>query len=232
MKYYVIAILDQVSKPYERVHLNSVVEAGEEHDQYMAAALQAGAKQVNQHWRDWDEVEQTDWNYWLLAIVQLSPQLPVVYSGAETYMPSVSDSESQLGDPDRGPLWVAAGQTEDGDTWVQRLRAADKSSVIASLEKFLKDDLPFGAYGMVREDDASRYTVFDDSGESRSISTSASREPLVLDALAAINRHRAAMGMGPLDVQAAGWTEQDVLDEAERIARLPNPLEDLKHRLI
>lgn len=53
-----------------------------------------------------------------------------------------------------------------------------------------------------------------------------------LEAIKEINRHRAALGMPPLDVRTAGWTRQDVIDEAQRIARLPNPLEDLKHRLI
>ena len=54
----------------------------------------------------------------------------------------------------------------------------------------------------------------------------------VANALQAINRHRARLGQRPLAPVAAGWTDQDVLDEAERIARLSNPLEDLKHRLI
>lgn len=51
-------------------------------------------------------------------------------------------------------------------------------------------------------------------------------------ALKTIQAHRRTLGMGPLDVHGAGWTEEDVLDEAQRIARLPNPLKDLKHRLI
>lgn len=54
----------------------------------------------------------------------------------------------------------------------------------------------------------------------------------VRDALEQINRHRARMGMRPLDPVRAAWTEQDVVLEAERIARLPNPLIDLKRRLL
>lgn len=57
-------------------------------------------------------------------------------------------------------------------------------------------------------------------------------QPATARALEEINRHRAAIGMPPLDIRASGWTDQDVLDEAERLRRLPNPLEDLKHRLI
>lgn len=51
-------------------------------------------------------------------------------------------------------------------------------------------------------------------------------------ALAAINRHRAAIGMHPLDPVSSGWTGDDVLLEADRVARLPNPLLDLKRRVL
>lgn len=44
----------------------------------------------------------------------------------------------------------------------------------------------------------------------------------VQDALGEINRHRSRMGLSPLDPAAAGWTDQDVLDEAARIRRLAN----------
>lgn len=46
----------------------------------------------------------------------------------------------------------------------------------------------------------------------------------VATALDAINLHRRRLGMGALDPAAAGWTDQDVLLEAERITRLSNPL--------
>lgn len=46
----------------------------------------------------------------------------------------------------------------------------------------------------------------------------------VSDALKAINAHRRAIGMAPLDPTTAGWTHEDVLLEQKRIARLPNPL--------
>jgi hypothetical protein len=50
--------------------------------------------------------------------------------------------------------------------------------------------------------------------------------------LSQINRHRALIGMRPLDPVSAGWTQQDVLLEAQRISRLSNPLLDLKRRLL
>lgn len=60
----------------------------------------------------------------------------------------------------------------------------------------------------------------------------ATLSPAVAAALDAINRHRASMGMPRLDPVGSAWTEKDVLLEAERIARLPNPLLDLKRRLL
>jgi hypothetical protein len=42
-------------------------------------------------------------------------------------------------------------------------------------------------------------------------------------ALATINKHRRKLGMGKLDPVAADWTEEDILIEAQRIQRLPNP---------
>lgn len=54
-------------------------------------------------------------------------------------------------------------------------------------------------------------------------------------ALREIQTHRRAIGMPPLDPQAAGWTEEDVIHEAERIRRL-NPratnVGKLKRRLM
>lgn len=56
--------------------------------------------------------------------------------------------------------------------------------------------------------------------------SAAGRAPDVTRALAAIQRHRTRLGMGPLDPKLAGWSDEDILREAERIARLPNPLRD------
>lgn len=56
----------------------------------------------------------------------------------------------------------------------------------------------------------------------------------VAQALAVINRHRRSFGQRPLDPAAAGWTDEDVLLEAERIARLSNPkrARQLRRRLL
>lgn len=54
----------------------------------------------------------------------------------------------------------------------------------------------------------------------------------VREALAAINRHRRQLGMAQLDPAAAGWTDDDVLLEAERVARLSNPVLDLMRRVL
>lgn len=46
--------------------------------------------------------------------------------------------------------------------------------------------------------------------------------PELAAALQAINAHRRALGMSPLDPQSSGWTDEDLLIEGERIARLAN----------
>lgn len=46
--------------------------------------------------------------------------------------------------------------------------------------------------------------------------------PAVDQALDVINVHRRQLGMSPLDPQAAGWSGEDVILEAQRVARLPN----------
>lgn len=55
--------------------------------------------------------------------------------------------------------------------------------------------------------------------------------PEVVEALDAINRHRRALGMTPLDPGAAGWSDEDVVLEADRVARLSNPVLDLIRRV-
>lgn len=55
----------------------------------------------------------------------------------------------------------------------------------------------------------------------------------VIGALGAINRHRRRAGQPDLDPKAAGWSDDDVLVEAERIAALnPGDYEKLKRRLM
>lgn len=63
-------------------------------------------------------------------------------------------------------------------------------------------------------------------------STAHARVADVETAMREIQAHRRALGMPPLDAHAAGWTEDDVLLEADRLRRLSNPMQDLKHRLI
>lgn len=53
--------------------------------------------------------------------------------------------------------------------------------------------------------------------------------PVASAELDAVNRHRRHLGLAPLDPQAAGWSEEDVRVEAERI-RAPNPLRERLER--
>jgi len=52
------------------------------------------------------------------------------------------------------------------------------------------------------------------------------------EALEAINRHRQSLWMEPLDPVASGWTDEDVIQRASEIERLPNPLVELKRHLL
>lgn len=72
--------------------------------------------------------------------------------------------------------------------------------------------------------------------EHLSRTTYGSRVRDVEDALRTIQKHRRLTGLQPLDAHAAGWTEEDVVLEAERLkreGRVRNPeLEQLKRRLM
>lgn len=57
------------------------------------------------------------------------------------------------------------------------------------------------------------------------------RPTKVAAALDAINKARARKSQPLLDPQSAGWSDQDVLDEAARISR-PNPQAELKKKLM
>lgn len=68
-------------------------------------------------------------------------------------------------------------------------------------------------------------------GSGRASSVAGQQSSVAL-ALAAINDHRRQIGMPALDPVASDWTAQDVELEAQRIARLPNPILDLKRSLL
>lgn len=63
-------------------------------------------------------------------------------------------------------------------------------------------------------------TLLDPGAEAQTPAESANE---VQQALERINEHRRQIGQRPLDPAAAGWSDEDVLLEAERIVRLPNP---------
>lgn len=181
MKYFVVGVLQQQDAPHEWRHVDAVVDAAD----WKRAALDAAGPLVGQRWPEWPDSERTGWNYWLLAVVELSPGLPVVYSGSEVSMPDVADTEAEYGDPSRGPLWVAAGQDEAGSTWVLRLRGRDEEDVTGSVREFLNDlyggdeeAMPDDPYGMVREDGGGRYTVFPLADPPRTVSTYVWGQPL------------------------------------------------------
>lgn len=62
------------------------------------------------------------------------------------------------------------------------------------------------------------------------------RHAAATDALVVLDRHRRALGMGPLDRRRAGWSDQEILDEVGRLRRegilRENPLSQLRRRLM
>lgn len=110
------------------------------------------------------------------------------------------------------------------------------------------EDIPVVLVGIVDPDDRGALDVQEARSHAREIAESIvmlSRSDIeggpvpptapvddVAQALAAINRHRATIGMSRLDPVAADWTEEDILIEAERIQRLPNPFFDPRWRLL
>jgi len=54
----------------------------------------------------------------------------------------------------------------------------------------------------------------------------------VQEALDAINAHRRRIGQRPLDSDAAGWSEKDILREARRVTRANPRRKSLKQRLM
>lgn len=181
MKYYVIGVL-QPEDGKDWVYVDSVVDA--EPGRHIDAALLAGGARVGQTWRDWEhDPERGGWNYWLLAVIELSPGLPVVYSHGTAYAPQ------QYQDPSRGPLWAASGQDEAGESWAMKMYAQDEREVEAAVREHLNAEyssvgyevpeaMPDSPYGMVREDGGGRYTVFGPLGPPRMVSTHAWGIPL------------------------------------------------------
>jgi hypothetical protein len=173
MKYYVIGVLQQDD---DQIHVNEVVDSTR--DRVMDVALETGARKVGKRWRDWDhDPERDNYNYWLLAIVELSPGLPVVYTGADFYY--VDDIIDDLeGDVDTSlPLWVGAGQDEGGETYVFRMRAESPEDFAEELRMYARRTRRYdefeAPFGLVREDGGDRYTVFGPEGLATHVSAHA-----------------------------------------------------------
>lgn len=194
----------------------------------------------------------------LSAIVLPPPDLLVVgvstnvdesgrYPGSHA-SPLPEDGAWQYAGSPIAPITYAITGTEgfDDHRFVQVTHARDLHEALLAVEQYMDDvaksdpeEVKFWSAIEVSPDLRAR--VWWLGGHSRHRVTLDVIEPAVgaptplvgvAEALDAINRHRARMGMRPLDPVAGGWTDQDIRDEAERIALLSNPLDDLKHRLI
>lgn len=126
------------------------------------------------------------------------------------------------------------------DIWIVE---TDDLSVVDCLLRWAQDLIAKHGLSMcpIREDDGSDpdlgifpeggRALFDSSGKPNFPDLPPLPSPCALPApsedveraLQAINRQRASVGLAPLDPQQAGWTDEDVLEEAKRI-RLKNRL--------
>lgn len=104
---------------------------------------------------------------------------------------------------------------EDDEEWYEKVReACDRDYVEAVLRGLA---LPFVDDGL---------TVSGAPGDEGEPSPAVAEPPASDDLARAVERvtqHRRGLGLPPIDFQASGWTEDDILAEAERIRR-PNPL--------
>lgn len=181
--------------------------------------------------------------YEILSAVTLSPKGPEVQAlslrvdgpnqvwNAHISPELQEGADHRLGS--RGPnIYAITGTEAEGDLrFVQVLRARDLDQALLAVEDFLDkpggEQVKFWSAVEMFPDRSANVWWFD--AMTRTMASFDLVEQLKpstwihsAQALDAINRHRALMGMRPLDPVAAGWTEQDIRDEAQRIARLPN----------
>lgn len=223
-EYYVVGVLQHTTSD-EWLEVNRQVQTRYWED----AALEAG----NQTLVDEGESDGPytsvddfgDWDYWLMAVVELIPGLPVRYNGSAANMQDLDELAAETTGAAAAPLWVAVLDLTSGEVWVQRARADGVEDIQdAARDAFGSSSLP-GLYGYVVERTDGVFVVFGD--KVTEIGGSAD----VAVALDAINRHRVRVGQRPLDPAAAGWGDRDILEEAARLGPAPNP-ERLKRRLL
>lgn len=253
-QYAVVGVLQQHEAPHEWVHVHDIVQPARglptldaAHKAFRRASLDPDRK--NQTYQVYATLDQmgTDWNYWVLAVVELEPGLPIAdrsgYDDVDQLTEDMPGHDGRLEykpgggtQPYSGSTFVAAGQYGGGDAFVQRFGAYDVKNAEGVVEDWFEGDPANGweppgwgheaNYGYVEATPDGRYRVYD--GERNLIDEvqgAASTGKIDPEDIRTINRHRATMGMAPIDL-GAGWTAREIRDMAHSIhttGKMSNP---------
>ena len=227
MKYYVVGRLQHTTS--DEVVDVSVVEGAR---YWEDAAVQAGntalakAGETGGRWPYSDVEAFGDWNYWLMAVVELSPGLPVRYEGNETNMPGVEEA----GRKTKGPRTVViAFDTDSGNTLVQKMKVENvKPDALRAVRELMDPEEVYSMYGGVMEQPDGSFVIL--TGEEPSAvlppEEPGSAHPAGL--LERVNRDRA--GRGQRELAPGEWSTSD-REEFARHVRNPAH-QDLKRRLM
>ena len=177
-----------------------------------------------------------DWGIWHMATVELAPGLPIVESGAETYMPDPGEAERRYPGRADDSLYVMAGDTMAGETLVQRVRApyADPDAWAKAGKASAEPGAWYG--GAVQKADGTFAAIA--PGQQKVLTSTKPRAAAISKAdRDVITRHRRMLGMGPIP-QDAGYTNEELRAMAESIrttGTLVNPAQaqtKLKRKLM
>lgn len=250
--YYVIGVLQPLGKGDHR-HVGKAARGNDPWEAVTKVANQElGISGTRDEVDDIDQLEKLDLNFWVLAVVELKPGLPVVVGADEPTGPYALDKtdkwivQNDVFGTGAAPLptWVVAGDDYTGSDIVQRLHAPANQQKVGGIQVAIEGAMvkaldmdEFYTIGFVIEQDGYFYAGTPETGELRKIHgvgrdlhTPAGPQ----SSLNVINRHRAKLGQARLDPVAAGWTQDDLELEAARIRAIPNPgaYEKLKRSLM
>jgi hypothetical protein len=208
MKYYVVGRLQNMSN--DRAYdVSRVVDA----HAWETAAVQAGnntlveAGETVTPYADLRAFHSGDWNYWLMAVVELRHGLPIAFDGNELDMPPVDHGTPHTSGPNR---IVASFDTDDGSTFVQRMMVDDVGEAVAvANQELAPDGEVYGIYGAVMEEPDGRFVIFTGREPIAFLDPSPGAAPLAPADRDVINHHRRMLGMAPLD-DSMGWSNEEL----------------------
>lgn len=227
MKYYVVGRLQHMTS--DEVVDVSVVEGAR---YWEDAAVQAGntalaqAGETGGAWPYTDVEAFGDWNYWLMAVVELTRGLPIRYEGNETNMPPPDEAGMKT----KGPRTVViAFDTDSGNTLVQKMKVENvKPDAFVAVREVMDPEEVHGMYGGVMEQPDGSFVILTGADPSAVLPPERAGVVHPPGLLERVNRDRVQRGQREL---APGeWTTRDLEEFAGHVR---NPaLDDLKRRLM